>query len=544
MAKRRARYRGKKKTHFKNSGYGEGGASSTIKSMKQYWPRQYSAKSDINAVLGTLRNRASDLSINTPIGAAAINRSSIHAVGSGLKAFPRPNYRVLGITADEAREWSRKVSQEFELWAQSTECDIIHRNNFYDMQWIAYQRYLIDGDHFVIIRRKNPTPNMPYSLRLQLLEGNRVSNPIGYETFAISDSWAVEMINSDNGNSIINGVEIDKYGAVVAYWVSNNVPGDPTETHEVTKWARVEAFGANTGYANVLQICHDVRAGQYRGVPYLAPVIETLKQVSRYTTAELTSAIVKSFFSLFFTAKDSTTGDLNDYLGDPLKNEDDPLEPVVNPAEYSLGPGTLNALPKGVDVKSVDASNAQSTFGVFEGELIKQLAAALSIPSEVLMGTFTSSYSASRAALLQAWEEFKLRRSWFARDFCQPIYELWLVEAVATGRIEAPGFFDDPMIRSAWVSCNWFGPTMSILDPQKDVQGSMLRVQNGLSTREREAMEMTGSDFEDNLDQLAYEEQIINSHNLKAVTMNAALSQQVTPVVGTEAGQEGGEDEK
>ena len=29
-----------------------------------------------------------------------------------------------------------------------------------------------------------------------------------------------------------------------------------------------------------------------------------------------------------------------------------------------------------------------------------------------------------RPALLQAWDEYKQRRTWFARDFCQPVYEL------------------------------------------------------------------------------------------------------------------------
>ena len=115
------------------------------------------------------------------------------------------------------------------------------------------------------------------------------------------------------------------------------------------------------------------------------------------------------------------------------------------------------------------------------------------------MKRFTSSYSASRAALLQAWEEYKLRRVWFARDFCQPVYESWLREAIALGRIDAPGFYDDPLIQKAWMNADWFGPTMSILDPVKDMNGSNLRVESGLSTREREAAEMTGTDLEENI---------------------------------------------
>lgn len=473
-----------------------------------------SSKSDIDANLRTLRNRAADESINTPIGAAAIGTNALHSVGTGLTVFPRIDYRMLGITAGEAREWSRKVKKEFNLWASSKECDIYRRNCFYDLQYIAYTAYLTDGDAFALFRRKMPTPNMPYSLRLQLLESNRVSNPQEPGVLMPMGPLSVEMRNVETGNRIVSGVEIDDDGAIVAYWVSDKVPGDPVDISGTTHWQRVEAFGRKTGMPNALQICHDTRADQYRGVPYLAPVLETLKQLSRYTTAELASAIVKTFFSIFFT-QSQTNGDVADILGNAVGSyEGSSITPVVDVGEYALGPGTLNALPRGVDVKAMDASNAQSTFQPFLEELIKQVGAALNIPHEVLTKSFQSSYSASRAALLQAWDEFKARRIWFARDFCQPVYEIWLMEAVATGRIDAPGFFEDPLTRAAWCNAEWFGPTMSILDPVKDVTGSNLRVTYGLSTNEREAAEMTGSDFEENADQLAYEFQYLKDKGL------------------------------
>ena len=172
-------------------------------------------------------------------------------------------------------------------------------------------------------------------------------------------------------------------------------------------------------------------------------------------------------------------------------------------------------------------------------QLIKHIGAAINIPYEVLMKNFTSSYSASRAAMLQAWEEFKLRRTWFARDFCQPVYETWLAEAVAVGRVDAPGFFDDPAIRAAWVSADWYGPTMSILDPVKDIKGSAMRVQYGLSTREREAAEMTGTDFEENLDQLAWELKMIESKGLTLGTPEVLAGKDTE----NEDEQKGGEDD-
>ncbi|MBO6236317.1 MAG: phage portal protein [Schwartzia sp.] len=505
----------KETAQIKNSGYSEGGASRTSSILKSYLPIRSSARSDIDANLPLLRNRSADQAINTPIGAAAIQTSSIHTIGAGLKVFPRIRYQELGLSHEEARAWQKKARREFDLWAMSKHSDLYRRNNFYDLQDMAYVAYLVDGDAFALFRRKPPTRYMPYSLRLQILEGNRISNPMDGSFPGGLGPFAVEMVSPDTGNRIVSGVEIDADGAVEAYWVCNKVQGDPVEIAKLEKWVRVKAFGDLSGMPNILQICHDIRSEQYRGVPYLAPVIETLKQVSRYTNAELTAAIIKSFFALFFTNNPSGSNTIpapSAWGGN--EEESDPNAPVVDVSEYGLGPGTLNALPVGVDVKAVDAGRSMSTFDAFVSQLIKQIGAAIGVPYEVIMKNFTSSYSASRAAMLQAWEEFKLRRTWFARDFCQPVYEAWLTEAIAIGRLDAPGFFDDPAIRAAWCHADWYGPTMSILDPVKDITGSALRVQYGLSTREREAAEMTGTDFEENLDQLAWEKERIEASGL------------------------------
>ena len=531
-------HKGESQTQFKNSGYSEGGASRSSNILKSYLPLRLSAKSDIDANLPLLRNRSADQAINTPVGAAAIQTSAIHTVGAGLKVFPRIRYLELGISHEEARAWQKKARREFDLWAASKHCDLYRRNNFYDLQDIAYESYLVDGDAFALFRRKAPTSYMPYSLRLQILEGNRISNPMDGSFPGALGPYSVEMISPETGNRIVSGVEIDTDGAVEAYWVCNKVQGDPVDIARLEKWVRVKAFGDLSGMPNIVQICHDLRSEQYRGIPYLAPVIETLKQVSRYTNAELTAAIIKSFFALFFT--NNPTGSSEMPAPDAWAGEEgrDPNAPVVDVSEYGLGPGTLNALPAGVDVKAVDAGRSMSTFDPFVSQLIKQIGAAIGVPYEVIMKNFTSSYSASRAAMLQAWEEFKLRRTWFTRDFCQPVYEAWLTEAVAIGRIEAPGFFEDPALRAAWCHADWYGPTMSILDPVKDITGSALRVQYGLSTREREAAEMTGTDFEENLDQLAWEQARIRELGLPESNPEVLAG----AMLGNNKGQGGGEE--
>ena len=155
-----------------------------------------------------------------------------------------------------------------------------------------------------------------------------------------------------------------------------------------------------------------------------------------------------------------------------------------------------------------------STFEPFTNALVTQVGAALNIPADVLMSRFQASYSASRGALLQAAALFKTRRTWFVRDFCQPVYEAWLAEAVAIGRVSAPGYGTDPLITKAWSKADWFGPVMGMLDPVKEVTGAALRRKYGFSSGEREAAELTGSDYDDNIDQIALENATWEKHGL------------------------------
>lgn len=495
---------GNQKLTVVNSGYSDGGASRTRSALRGYNPIKSSTKADIDVNLNTLRNRSADLASNSPLGASAINTLRSNVIGAGLMVSPKIDYRLLGLTAEEAKDWQRNALREFNLWANSTACDLYRKNNFFDMQDIAYMSYQIDGDGWAAIKYRRPVPDNPYCLRVQLFEASRVCNPNSSGSYGSPNYYDVEMKNNQNGNRIINGIEIDKDGAVVAYWIANRVPFDLTNPSAQLEWQRVEAFGELSGRPNVLQISHEERPEQYRGVPMLAPVIEVLKQVSRYTNAELTAAIVKSFYTLFFTSNGSAS-ELDDVLNSTY-GEPEGMAPE-DLARIEVGAGTLNLLPPGVDVKSMDASRSMSTFEPFTNILISQLGAAIGVPAEVLLSRFQSSYSAARGALLQAASVFKTRRRWFARDFCEPVYEAWLAEAIAIGRVSAPGYGTDPVITKAWSNADWFGPVMGMLDPEKEVRSAALRVKYGYSTGEREAAELTGSDFDSNIDQIASEQQ-------------------------------------
>ena len=170
-------------------------------------------------------------------------------------------------------------------------------------------------------------------------------------------------------------------------------------------------------------------------------------------------------------------------------------------------------LQEGENVTFGSPGRPNPEFGGFVQAVCRQIGAALELPYELLVKNFTASYSASRASLLEAWKTFRMRRQWLCDSFCQAVYEEWLTEAVALGRISAPNFFSDLSYKKAWSRAEWSGDAQGQLDPLKEANAAVVRINNGLSTREKEAAELTGLSFEVIANQLTAE-----SEALKAIT--------------------------
>lgn len=490
-------------------GYSHGGASYSKRAMRGFVVQSGSPSEDIDANNYTLRQRSRILYQSAPVATAALKRQRTNIVGPGLKLKSTIDRDVLGLTKEEAEEWQRHVQREFSIWADDKRnCDATGVNNFYSMQQLVALAWPMSGDVFALVNRAKPDRWCPYSLRLHIIEADRVRTPqVGgalYGGTVQSNPLLTNLtaLKLTNGNYIYDGVEVDPSGAIVAYWVANNYPFQ--FDGELTKFVRVEAYGRRTGLPNILHVMDAERPEQYRGVPYLAQAIEPLLQLNRYTDAELTAAVVQSFFTAFVT----TEAGGNEM---PYNEVGNPLEPEVSkdPNEYELGAGTINILEPGEDIKMASSTHPNSGFKEFVLAMCEQVGAALEIPADLLLMSFNSSYSASRAALLEAWKGFRMRREWLANDFCRPVYELWLTEAVASGRVQAPGFLTDPAIRRAYLQCEWIGPSQGQLDPTKEVQAAVTAIDNGLTTREAEAIKLNGSEFISNADKLAVENELL-----------------------------------
>lgn len=493
---------------FQNSGYDESGASRTKNSMRGWSARSKSPQEDIDKNLPTLRQRSRSLYMSAPLAASAIKTNRTNVVGEGLKLKSTIDYSYLGMTPEAAAEWQRQAEREFELWAKSKFCDAIRSNNFYEIQQTALMSWLMNGDACVLVEYERPTKFFPYGLRVRLIESDRVSTP--HTTGNTVNLYAKDL---QTGNRIYNGVELNDAGQIVAYHICSTYPN--SNLHTEKKWTRVKAFGDKTGIPNVLMIYETERPEQYRGVPYLAPVIDSLKQLTRYSEAEQMAAVINGFFTVFITSE-SGAQDVG-FTGVVPEGE----EVTNDNVSYELGPGMVNMLNPGEKVEIADAKRPSTNFDAFVTALSKYIGAALEIPVELLTKNFTSSYSASRAALLEAWKAFRMKRAWLAADFCQPIYEIFLIEAISSGRLKAPGFFLDPMIKKAYSGAQWNGPAQGMIDPVKEVDAAKERISIGISTRQKETIEMTGGDFEANVAQLARENDLMKEYGISGAAPSA-----------------------
>lgn len=476
------RFSARKQLDILNTGYSYGGASKQKKSMRGWIFRGGSTTEDIDENLDTLRQRSRDLYMNTPLATGALKTIRTNVVGYGLILNSQIDHEFLGLTEDEADEWETQVEREFSMWAESLMCDAMQMHNFYELQQLAFLSFLASGETFAILPYRAHKEHW-YELRVQLIESDRVSSPSGAS------------------KNIFNGVELGKYGEVAAYHICNVHPLSSDSGQK--KWERIEKFGKLSGRQNVLHLMESERPEQRRGVPLLAPVIESLKQLDRYSEAELTAALVSSLMTVFIETSEDDDGS-GPVIGEGIAEEEQVDQ--MDETTVELAPGSVIALNPGEKANTSNPARNNTSFDPFVVAILRQVGAALELPYETLVKHFTSSYSASRAALLEAWKMFKMRRSFLANRFCQPIYEEWLIEAILKGRIKAPGFLENPLIRKAYSEAEWNGPSQGQLDPLKEVNAAIKRVEAGFSTRARETVELTGGDFWRNHSQRMREE--------------------------------------
>lgn len=476
----------KARTMLAWAGGGYKGGRRDRRALRNYRPRETSANEATIHDLPDLRSRSLDLERNDAISCGAISTVDTNVVGTGLVLQAQVDREILGLDQEAVANLNRQMEREFALATKTL--DFRGQLTWGEMQSLALRGALSSGDIFTA-RRFKRRPGEIYGLKAQLIEGgrcrNRTRNPLDRE-------W-------------IDGVQHDSDGVPIAYSFSNRHANDVHSGPEI--FTRVPIRDGR-GVTRVLHLMFATRPDQARGVPYLAPVIEKLKQLSDYSEAEITAAVVSAFFTAFITPG-APEGTEKPLIGTEEGNNSDD--------ELTLGAGAIVQLADGDKVETANPTRPNQNFDPFFVSVLRQIGMALELPFEVLIKHFTASYSASRAALEMAWQFFRRRRKVLADSFCQPIYEWAIDEAVAMGRIIAPGYFSDPLIRMAYLGAEWIGPARIQLDPDKESKADERDLGMGTKHRAQIITERTGGNFERKHEQLVREEAVRRKDGLGVV---------------------------
>ena len=457
-------------------------ASTSRPAFSNWNPSGADADTDLAYTLPRMRRRSHDMYRNAPLAGAAINTMGSHVIGTGLSLQSAIDGAELGWSETQTDAWKKTLMRRWLLWAESITagCDITRSQDFYGLQDLAFRSMLLSGDVFALLT-KDQAPDGRELPAVQLIEADRVSNEN----------------NKPDAPRLVSGIQTTRTGAPLAYHICRQHPGSSMAWRSgAMKWDVVPAYGKE-GQRNVIHLFERMRPGQTRGVPILAPVMEPLKQLQRYTEAELQAAVISGAFAVFIKMEPAAFHDLfgegpsrQSYLDAAMKWDGG------FPSVSMDGPGkAVNLLP-GESVEPSNPGRPNSEFDPFVQAIVRQIGARLGLPFEVLVKHFTSSYSASRAALLDAWRVFRVRRDFMATRFCQPIFEEWLAWEVSGGTIHAPGFFTSPDLRAVYCAANWVGDGPGSIDPEKEVKAATARVQLGISTLAAESIQHDGGDWE------------------------------------------------
>lgn len=459
------------------------GAAYDDLAMHGWNPVAASADADLLGDLETLVARSRDLTRNNGLVAGARQTLKDNIVGATLKLSASPDYRLLGWDRKKSLAWENIAEAKFRSWADTPEIDAGRTLNLIGLTHQVLSASLLDGDA-IVIPKWLPRPGDQWKTKLMVVEADRLATPPHL---------------SSNPN-IRAGIEFDDNGAPVNYYVLKKHPGDAFAipgalTAQPGDFEKIPAF-TPWGRRRVIHLHDKERTGQSRGKPIISAVMREFHMAGKYSANELQASVASSLVAAFLES------DLGPESAAQLFG-DDPREAWKQSVKQAgsirkLSGAAVIPLPAGAKVSPFTPGRPNQAFEAFMLAVLRHIAAGMNMPYELLLKDFSkTNYSSARAAMLEAWRYFIGRRRWLTDVFLKPVYELWLEEAVNAGEIEAPDYYKN---RYAYGRCRFIFGGKGWVDPVKEAQAAVLRIEGGFSTLENECAEQ-GNDWEEILDQ-------------------------------------------
>ena len=489
---------------FSWTGYARHGANDEELPLSSWRTLAASPRDDIDKNLDKLRARSRDLYMSSSFLSSILLARRDGVVGRGLHLDASIDADALGISAEGAAEYEHKIESAFARWSKKAGAD---GESFDEIISLAYFSAMLSGDCLVLV---DILPSG--EPRLSVVEGDLVRTPPEKST----------------NPRILCGVEFSARGRRVAYHCATsyeyNSDGVPVFYYRKPLFMagfndRVTgAFLPSIGGAIHVHTAFE-RPGQTRGLPLCSRVLGDMKQLDRYIKAELDASVVSAKPTVFIehpAIETEAAADALDEYGDAMPGEaaapsGAPLTDTAMPP-IELGNGAILDLENGAKAQGFNPGRPNQAFSGFVDAMQSQIASALGLPVEVATKKFSSSYSASRAVLLDADRTYAIDRALLIRQLVRPVYNAWLDSAA--GSLSLDGYYDDDAHRSAWRGAEWLGEKLPSIDPTKEVDAAVKRIGACLSTLSRECQELTGTDINANIRQRGFEEAMMRKFDL------------------------------
>lgn len=506
-AEEKPRVRVKAWTRPNVAAFGYKGAGRDNQNTASWNPLLASADAETLYSRNELVARARDLQRNDGAAAAAVKHAADLMVGHRWVLAAKPDWRALNIDRKVARELGRAMEREFYAWAMDPRkhCDILRRQTFPGMLTLMAKQWAgAEGEGLAVLRwredDKHALLGSRYQTCLQVVDPDRLSNPLG-----VPDSETMR-----------GGIEVDEDGAPIAAHMRKAHPFDAGFSPKQYEWERVPWENPG-GRPIVLHVFDHDRAGQNRGVTRFAPILIALRQLAQITEAEASNTLLNALFGAFIKSGYDPKS-----IAEALSTDD------VNPwdiraAFYEKAPLFLNGirmpvLAPGDEVQMNTSSRTTQPFIDFRATFLSMVASMVGISYEQLSRDFSrTNYSSARAALNEVWRTVSGSRAQLGQNVADQVFFAVMQEAFDKGYLTepdgAPSFEDAP---AAYCAATWIGPALGSVDPVKDRQASQIGIEIGLTTLERECA-AEGDDWEDTLDQLAFEQEEKRARGLAPV---------------------------
>lgn len=431
-------------------------------------------------------------------------------VGEMFLLNSKPDFKVLGLDDVWAEEFQEEVESKFTLWAESgmNHPDASRMNTLTGLVRLIVGIHAQAGESLASVEWIRER-DRPFSTAIQLVDLDRLSNPYG-----VADDKFLR-----------RGVVRNKYGAPQGYHIRMGHPTDNSLTGEQYTWKYVQAT-KGWGRMQMIHMVDQWRPDQSRGISMLISALKETRMGKRFRDIVLQNAVLNATYAASIesdlpanVAMEQAGG------GDSSAIADYAAEYLGAIHEYTGGARNLQIdgvkIPvffPGTKMKMQPAGQPGGLGGGFEQSLLRYTAAAMGVGYSELSKDFSdANYSNLRAELAGTGRRMRVQKRFTADRFAGYVYSLWLEEALNKGEItsmprNAPNFYEG-LNKEAYSAAEWIGASTGQIDELKETQAAVLRVNNGLSTRETELARL-GKDWRPVMRQIAREQKVADELGL------------------------------